>query len=416
MGGIKNFSVITLVFIFLNLVIASSVSEAQAARWVLGIVNNALDGTSSNDYIITAYQTGVPTDNATDTIGVNGNSGADNEYMVNCIDFPTNPCGNGDIVTVRVYNNGSGYVTMPVNVTISGAFSEAADLTLKSPPNSSATIVDDTTYTPANEIDLLAGSNLTVFCNATARDSDGFLDIKNATGYLYYNESSSALAADDKNVHYSNASCSLITGTGDSRGVECGFSLPYFTNSSTWACNITIRDNQSINGSRYYDYATINTLLAVGLPSSINFGTLFPGDTSLVNKTNVTNFGNIPLNIKVYGYANNFTTSDNALNCTLGLNKNISLYFLKYNVTDGPACSTLSWSSNYWNLTNSTNEKGWGQFKVGKQTQESVLMRNYTCWMLKVPSIASDNIDVGGACKGVVSFTACGTLGVLCPI
>jgi len=409
----KKFAVAFLV-VFLVLFLLQT-TEAFPPKWIFGMVLDALDGTSANDYNITFSRANNPSIMMTDLIGPNcaSLSCADNEVFFDCQQAPLS-CNPNDVISIKVFNNGSGYVTWAINVTISGGTNDFGDIQLKSPPNSSAIIVDDTTYTPANEIDLLAGSNLTVFCNASAKDSDGYLDIKNATGYLYYNASSSALAADDKNVHYTNASCSLLTGADDTRGVECGFSLPYFTNSSTWTCNITIRDNQSINGSKYINYTTINQLLAVGLPSTINFGTLYPGDTSLVNKTNVTNLGNIPLSINVYGFANNLTTSPNAFNCTAGTNANISLYFLKYNVTDGPACSTLSWSSNYWNLTNLTNQKGWGQFKVGKQTAEGTLMRNYTCWILKVPSIDADKIDVGGICKGVVSFTACGSTGVPC--
>src|SRR3989344_412533 len=410
MGGNKYFYAT----FFIIALLAFPLAYAFPAHQITGIVYDALDGTSANDYILYLYRSGSPNTNLTDTIGVNGNSGADNEYMIDC-QLLSPLCKKGDNMTVRVYDNGNGYVTWAINVTVgTGGFTNADRPPPKTPPNSSAVNLDDTTYTPANEIDLLAGSNLTVFCNASAKDSDGYLDIKNATGYLYYNASSSALAADDKNVHYTNASCSLLTGADDTRGVECGFSLPYFTNSSTWTCNITIRDNQSINGSKYINYTTINQLLAVGLPSTINFGTLYPGDTSLVNKTNVTNLGNIPLSLNVYGFANNVTTSANAMNCTIGTDKNIPLYYMKYNVTDGPACSTLSWSSNYWNLTNLTNQKGWGQFKVGKQTAEGTLMRNYTCWILKVPSIDADKIDVGGICKGVVSFTACGSTGVPC--
>ncbi len=91
------------------------------------------------------------------------------------------------------------------------------------------------------------------------------------------------------------------------------------------------------------DNVQINTLIALSIPTDINFGTLDLGATSAVNKTNVTNAGNVAIDIKVYGYANNATDSPNAFNCTGGNDKNISLWYLRYNVTDNiaPVCSIL---------------------------------------------------------------------------
>ncbi|OYT41054.1 hypothetical protein B6U80_02105, partial [Candidatus Pacearchaeota archaeon ex4484_26] len=175
----------------------------------------------------------------------------------------------------------------------------------------------------------------------------------------------------------------------------------YFANNATWQCNATAYDSSNLGSNT--TNATINELIALDIPDDMDFGTLDFGATSPINKTNVTNAGNIQIDLKVYGYANNVTTSPNAFNCTGGADKNISLSYMHYNVTD-PSCTGFSWAVNYWNLTNASNEKTWPNFDLGKQTQEGVLMRNYTCWVLKIPT--PDKASLKGTCKGIISFTA----------
>ena len=264
--------------------------------------------------------------------------------------------------------------------------------------------LDDDFVTPLDEIDLIAFGTRNVFCNGTVTDEDGGGDVSVVNATLHDTAASSPGAADANATHYTNQSCWLSSANGDFRSFECLFRVRYFANNQTWQCNATAYDSLNYQNSSRIN-ATINELIALSVPATIDFGTLEPGETSAVNKTNITNAGNILIDLKIYGYANNFTTSDNALNCTTstGLKNNISLYYLRYNVTDLPTCSSFSWTSNYWNLTNDSgnNEKEWPQFNLGKQTVEGTLMRNYTCWVLQLPP------EVAGTCKGIVSFTAC---------
>jgi len=57
----------------------------SAAHYIVGIVNDARDQTSANDRTVVLWNpaNGI-NDNLTDIIGVNGNSGADNIYMIDC--------------------------------------------------------------------------------------------------------------------------------------------------------------------------------------------------------------------------------------------------------------------------------------------------------------------------------------------
>jgi len=395
--------IVTLLFLLL-LLIALPLAKAYPAHFISGNVSDARDTTSANDYTMTIYISGTPDNNLSDLIGPNGASGVNNLFLIDCQQLSPK-CKVGDVITARVYDNGSHYNTGPVNVTVTGGQSDKIlNTTLNSPPNATQTVVDDTLLSPVNEIDLLAGVNRTVFCNATLVDVDFFDSISSASAVLYDNSSSSPAASDDMSQHYTNNSCVLFAGSGNDRGVECSFAVAYYANNATWACNITATDNLTMSGSDNYDYSTINELVALNIPDNIDFGALSPGATSDVNKTNVTNFGNIEIDLKIYGYGNGQTTSPNALNCTGGEDKNISLYFLRYNVTDLPTCSNFGWTSNYRNLTNLSNEKTWPQFNLGKQNVEGTLMRNYTCWILKIPT--ASEATLGGTCKGIVSFIA----------
>ena len=254
------------------------------------------------------------------------------------------------------------------------------------------------------DLTLLENATVEIKCNATVNDPNGGGDISVVNATLYDHINSNSQSGDDNNDHYTNSSCSIGDVSGSIVGVECIFVVQYYANNQTWSCNMTAIDTADNQNSTYAN-KTMNSLLALNVPATINYGTLNPGDTSAVNNSNVTNTGNRNLNIKIYGYANNATNSPNAMNCTGGVDKNISLYFMRYNVT-AAACNFLSWLGNYTNLTNISNEITWTQFDIAQRTIDTAgaQTRNYTCWVLKIPTAGES--DISGTCKGIVSFTA----------
>jgi len=271
---------------------------------------------------------------------------------------------------------------------------------------------DDFEPTPPDAIDLNAFASKNVFCNGTITDLDGGGDILKVNATIYDAAASSAGVADANASHYTNQSCFLSAADGDFRHFECFFGVRYFANNATWTCNATAYDSQNFqNSSNLVTVnATINSLVALSIPATMNFGTLFLGDTSLINKTNVTNAGNKAIDISIYGYTFNQTNSSAAFNCTstTGIKSNITLDRFQYNVTDttGAQCTNFGWGSNNFNLTNLSNEKSWTNFNLGKQTAEDTLMRNYTCWILQIPQTGEETIDPAGVCTGIISFTA----------
>ena len=74
---LKVIIVILMVFLALPLV--------NAAHYITGIVNNARDGTGADGRIVVLWNpVNGMNDNLTDIIGPNGNSGANNIYMIDC--------------------------------------------------------------------------------------------------------------------------------------------------------------------------------------------------------------------------------------------------------------------------------------------------------------------------------------------
>jgi len=99
------------------------------AHFIAGYVQNAPDCTSPNGMVVVAYPTGDPNDNVTDIIGPSGNSGASNEFLIDC-QLLQNSCNVNEIITVEVpyqIDHSSG----PVNVTITPAGFDTVNMTLE---------------------------------------------------------------------------------------------------------------------------------------------------------------------------------------------------------------------------------------------------------------------------------------------
>jgi hypothetical protein len=151
------------------------------------------------------------------------------------------------------------------------------------------------------DITLNAGGNTTITCNATIRDWNGFNDLSsvNGTFYYYLNESSDP---DHRNVHYTNASCEEVSNDGEFiANYTCSFTLAYFANNGSWSCNVTAEDTFGFTDSAN-NTTSINALFALNVTDVIDFGDLAVTETSSNITANITNFGNMDINVSVLGY------------------------------------------------------------------------------------------------------------------
>jgi hypothetical protein len=392
---IKAISCIAMLITFL--ILAPLVS---AAHYVIGYVEDALDGTSANDHTVVLWNPsrGDIDDNLTDIIGPNGNSGTDNTYMIDC-EMLDNGCQIGDELNVKIINNGDNYISEIKNVTVTGAgYDVVGNISLNSPPFIEDIFVDDSLKIPADEIDLLPATTKKIICTANITDYDGQGDLKNASA-VFFDINYNYNADDDDNYHYTNNSCYLNNSFGTSNQAQaiCKFDIKYYSNPGTWRCRFSIQDNLSnpVNSS---DSIDVNTLLALGVDSPIDFGEINSGNISDELILNVTNYGNVQVNLSLSGYA--FSEGDGfAMNCSLG-DINISIEYEKFNLTSpNPGVNDLAGFNNvYENLSSDVKIKKFNLDYRKSDTENDAI--NQTYWRIYVPE------SIGGSCQGNIVFGA----------
>ena len=375
----------------------------SAAHFIVGWVNNASDGTPSDGQITLLWNpaNGIG-DNLTDIIGPSGNSGSSSIYMIDC-ELLNTPCSVGDEVRVKVINNGSDYITGYVNISVTGAgFDVMPNLTLNSPPVINNISVDDIFAIPTGEIDLTPASTTEIICEGIITEYDGNSSLENISAEFFDTSASFYGDGDDNNYHYTNDSCYLDLGYGNSNEAyfNCSFNIEYYSNSGNWNCTAEVYDNLSISGTKSNN-TNINTLLALSMPSIADFGIVDALQAGSEIVINVTNAGNVKMNLSLSGYAVNINDG-NAMNCTMGSVKNISIDYAKYNLTSStPGNLNLSeFEGFYTNLTSSPATEefnlNYRQNDAGPGSEEI----NQTYWRIYVPG------GVSGSCTGNIVFGA----------
>jgi hypothetical protein len=166
---------------------------------------------------------------------------------------------------------------------------------------------------------------------------------------------------------------------------------------------MTVTDNDSLSTSAEDDIIMAD-LLAVGLPDSINYGTVNATYVSLEQVAAVSNAGNVELNLSLSGYAQ--TEGDGlAMNCSSGRDGVIPIDHEKYNLTETtPGEVSLTVFENlYLNLTSSPVVK---EFNLNAR-QDDVIddAVKDSFWRIYVPRGAA------GTCQGNIVFGATQFLG-----
>jgi hypothetical protein len=249
-------------------------------------------------------------------------------------------------------------------------------------------------------VSLNANTTKLVNCSSVIEDYNGQDDVVNVTAEIFDNSASGKGQADDNNKHYTNNTCNISYGYGDENQVlaTCLFDMWYYSNPGLWNCSIAIMDsaNFSVNDS---NATTVQTLLALEVPSTINYGVVNATAVSNENSTNVTNVGNVMFNLSFSGYGSSL--NDNlAMNCTLGSTKNISAQHEKYNLTaSNPGALTFAQADDiYRNLSSSAKIN---LFNLDYRTNDNTNdVSNETYWRIYVP------LGVAGSCQGHVIFGA----------
>ena len=266
-------------------------------------------------------------------------------------------------------------------------------------------VVDDSTPSPADEINLVSGSVRRVFCNGTVVDWNGKDDIVAVNATLYYNKNKST-SQNDMNEHYSNRSCALVRSYIYNETYTCGFNVWFFANNGTWYCNMSAWDNatadfrhmQAFNSS--IDLVKVNPLYGLEVPPLINFGELALNAESNPHKVvNVTNTGNMKIDLNLWGYGGTKdyrvepVENNLSMKCTMG---NISIRNLRFDTNQ----SVDPWTS-MTNLSGQRFNPKVVNFNLAQRRSETTNSTNNTYWKIKIPQYTAK-----GQCNGTVVFVA----------
>ncbi len=244
---------------------------------------------------------------------------------------------------------------------------------------------------PSDTITLVEAGTTVVYCNGTVNDNNGWEDISSVNGTIYA-PGFNAESPDDKNSHYTNASCAFAQENTTAVKAVCTFQVYFFANNGSWTCNMTAIDGDNATASDVKSN-TVEPLFAIELNTTvIDYGELEPGQsTASDSPVEVKNTGNMDINLSVEGYG--AIDGDNlAMVCDLG---NISIEEEKYDITPGQAISSM------YNLSDNPLPAGIPGLTIIQNQDDNGNSTNSTYWKLHVPTGAGR-----GFCNGTVIFEA----------
>jgi hypothetical protein len=265
---------------------------------------------------------------------------------------------------------------------------------------------------------LVPGNTTKVTCTAYVHDWNGWQDFNNGThNATFYDINYNYRSPNDNNTHYSNYTCGNCVPIGDPEGLNatcnCSFNVYYYANDTTWECNFSITDS----GGTYWDNrtrrrrnttiwnvtnTTIDPLIAIDVPESINYGEVGVTENSSMIQANLSNFGNININLSIDGWGGDNETEGQNLSMICrragsGENlANISIEHEKYSINPNTALSNMTnLSSTQTFIMNLTLRQ-----RQNDSTQIFGYDKNATYWRIYIP------LATTGFCNGTIRFTA----------
>jgi hypothetical protein len=206
----------------------------------------------------------------------------------------------------------------------------SVNITNAKPEVLSVVVYQELNYSQRN-ITLLGGQLRNITCNTTIRDWNGYNDVVNVNATLF-DTTSTSNSTDNNNTHYTNTNCTNSgNGANYTAGYTCTFPVYYYANNGTWTCNVSVIDTYKKTGTNVNN-TYIYSLFALNVTDSIDYGAVAVEDFSSERSANITNFGNMAINISLEGYG--ATRGDGlAMNCTV--NGNITIDNERYALTSG---------------------------------------------------------------------------------
>jgi hypothetical protein len=198
-------------------------------------------------------------------------------------------------------------------------------------------------------------------------------------------------AADNNRTHYTNGSCAFITGGGQSADYTCTFDVWHFAINGSWNCTGFARGAYVIANAT--KNTAVNQLFALNVSTGvIDYSNLQADEVSQNITVNISNVGNMPMNVSVYGFGGEDEAIGTGLSMICEVN-NITISFERFS-TD----SNIDYASK--NQLAST-QQDLGLTILSKTTFDEI-KSNSTYWQFMVPPQA----NAFGQCNGSVVFVA----------
>jgi len=239
---------------------------------------------------------------------------------------------------------------------------------------------------------LSAGISRIINCNVTVKDFDGGSTVQYVNATFFDSNVASYTSADDNNDHYTNSSCNQTSSGGFTTNYTCSFDVFYYANNgSAWNCTVFAVDDNNATANRS-NQTELAILLAINITDIVDFGNLAVTQISNATVANITNFGNVEVNVTVRAYG--AEENDNlSMNCT---QNNISIDEERFSTN-----SSLSWAS----MTPvADNSQGIPNVTLVQRTNDAAggEVVNSTYWRIRVPAATNP----AGQCNGTLIFQA----------
>lgn len=246
----------------------------------------------------------------------------------------------------------------------------------------------------AETVVLTGGTTKNVVCAGTVTDTDGYEDITSVTAKLY-RSGVGAGAGDDNENHYTltgDSDCVPSGGSSNTETYTCTFDIYFYADptddgsdyaAQNWGCEMTPSDGDGA-GTADTDTIEMGTLQSISVSSTINFGSVSPGQNSTGDHiTTVTNTGNVEIDFKVSG---------GSLSCTT-----------RGTIPVGSQEYSLS-SFNYGDGTDLSDSEANINASLVKPTSGSPSVTDNLYWQVAVPT------GVEGGCTGSTTFVVISAL------
>ena len=252
---------------------------------------------------------------------------------------------------------------------------------------------------------VLTPGNITyVNCTADVFDYNGWEDINRTNATFFQSGVATKDSGDDNNNHYTNSSCECTQGAGGTNATcVCTFPVQYYANNGSWVCEFEVVDNGGNATERIFNFnssgnatTTLAEIVGIDVPAEIDYGNLSVTETSSLVEANVSNIGNVPINISVRGWGGQNESVTNAGNYSMICERNnISIDLERYFVANSSAI--FDEMVNLSNTSTNVND-----FTLPVRTNDVVRANdtNTTYWRIQIP------LGIGGYCNGTIQFSA----------